>query len=92
MTTLILCLVTSTVLFLGLLFISQKRKLKKPLDGLSTKAKKIESKTDQEKIRGQYPVFIPFYEWHGFINGLHPENRKWVLSNGKQGVKPNRWK
>lgn len=72
-------------------YLLRKEKDKKSLSGILKKKLEKENKKAKQKQVLKYPQFIPFYEWHGFLNGLHPESLKWYLTNGKQGIKPKRW-
>lgn len=78
--------------FLKIFQKSPEKILKKQSETFVKNAAKILEKNQTEKKFEKYPKFIPFYEWHGFLKGLQSENRKYVLSGGKIGIKPKRWK
>jgi transposase len=85
---------TTIIILIGLAIIvyviAKSLKAKKEITPECITEKVEQIKKENEK-KSKYPQFIPFYKWHGFLPGLHPQNRRWVLTNGKEGVKPKRW-
>jgi hypothetical protein len=86
MTTLFILLSLAIIVF----FIYKSFKFNKEITPEYIERKVAALKAENKKAN-TYPKFIPFYEWHGFIKGLHHENRSFVLTEGKKGKKPNKW-
>lgn len=83
----IFIIIVSAILFIGLLnyFRSKKKNvLVEPKKVITVSEKKPPKPLPTQEPK--YPRFIPYYEWHGWANGLHPSTRTQILNEHGKGL------